>query len=169
MYDYLSLITGVNISSYQTVTRLVTGLLVYLKGIQTQCIFPEGEITMETSNTIKQTDGSNTEGESLKKFFLQEKPTDMIVILRRQGTSYASELSTKADTTYSHAVKVMNRMKEIDLVTSEKKGRKKEYRLTDKGNDLADNLVNMFDSVEGMEVKTHDTNEKWGLDAVRKS
>jgi predicted transcriptional regulator len=154
---------------YQTVTSLVTGLLVSLKGIQSQCISPEGEITMETSNTIKQREDSNTEGENLKKFFLQEKPTDMIVILRKQGTSYASELSTKADTTYSHAVKVMNRMKEIDLVTSEKKGRKKEYRLTEKGKDLADNLVNMFDSVEGMEVKTHDKNEKWGLDAVRKS
>lgn len=122
---------------------------------------------METTNTIKQRDSSKSEDDDLKKFFLQEKPTDMIVILRKQGTSYASELSTKADTTYSHAVKVMNRMKEIGLVQSEKKGRKKEYTLTEKGQQLADNLINMFDEVDGMEVTTHDKNEKWGLDAVR--
>jgi predicted transcriptional regulator len=164
MIGYLPLGLG-----YQTVTRILTCLLVSLKGIQTQCIPPEGEITMESSNTIRQRDSSTNEGENLKKFFLQEKPTDMIVILRKQGTSYASELSTKADTTYSHAVKVMNRMKEIGLVKSEKKGRKKEYKLTQKGQDLADNLINMFDAVDGMEVKTHDKNEKWGLDAVKTS
>lgn len=105
--------------------------------------------------------------QQLKRFFLQEKPTDMIVILRRQNSSYASELSTKADTTYSHAVKVMNRMKEIGLVESEKIGRKKEYRLTDKGQKLADNLINMCDEVEGMQVNSREIDKKWGLESVK--
>lgn len=121
-------------------------------------------------NSTKKTQSERTQNQDeLKKFFLQEKPTDMIVILRRQGTSYASELSTRADTTYSHAVKVMNRMKKIGLVEAEKIGRKKEYRLTSKGEKLADNLINMCDQVEGMQVSSKQKNQKWGLESVREA
>lgn len=122
---------------------------------------------MDNSLGNEKQDQNQSKEKNLKRFFLQEKPTDMIVILRRQNKSYASELSTKADTTYSHAVKVMNRMKEIGLVESEKIGRKKEYRLTEKGQKLADNLINMCQEVEGMEVKSRERNKKWGLESVK--
>lgn len=95
----------------------------------------------------------------IKEFFLQEKPSDMIVLLRKQGTSYAGELSESANTTYSHAVKVMNRMKEAGLVQCSKRGRKKEYRLTKKGACIADSLESMMEEIDGMESPEHEKEE----------
>jgi predicted transcriptional regulator len=80
----------------------------------------------------------------------------MLLQLDAEVTSYASELSTKCQTTYSHAVKVMNRMQEYGLVKSEKKGRKKIYELTDEGKDFVDRLQQVeeyFDSDIKVESK----------------
>lgn len=82
----------------------------------------------------------------------------MIVSLKLMDGSYASELSSECDTTYSHAVKVMNRFQEMRLVESEKKGRKKEYSLTERGETLADQLLTIFDNVEGMERPLENVN-----------
>lgn len=102
----------------------------------------------------------NVEDDSneLKKMFFQEKPVDMIVSIKLMNGSYASELSEKCDTTYSHSVKVMNRFQELGLVDWDKKGRKKEYRLTDRGEKLADELLTIFDDVEGMERPLENAN-----------
>lgn len=78
--------------------------------------------------------------QNIRSLLFNLKPYNALLVLRAEGTSYASEISTKTDTTYSHAVKVMNRMKDHGLVISEKKGRKKEYQLTDNGNELVDEL-----------------------------
>lgn len=107
--------------------------------------------------------------ENLKNFFLQEKPSEMIVVLYRQNSSYASELSSKVDTTYSHAVKIMNRMKAAGLVTSQRKGRKKEYMLTEKGEKLAENLDNIFNNVDGIDSEEDGTDRRWGLQKLNKS
>ena len=93
----------------------------------------------------------------IKSIFLQRKPTDMIVTLKLLDGLYASELSSKCDTTYSHAVKVMNRMHEL-LVQSKKLGRKKEYSLTEKGMKVADHFLELFDEVEGMERPLENAN-----------
>jgi len=99
-----------------------------------------------------------------KSFFLQEKPTDMIVILKKKNNSYAGELSEEANTTYSHAVKVMNRMKEAGLVQCTKKGRKKQYTLTEKGRTVAESLQSMMDDIEGMNCpEVEDEDEKLHL------
>ena len=94
---------------------------------------------------------SKDESDELKSMFFHSKPTDMIVRLELMDGSYASELSSKCDTTYSHAVKIMNRFADMGLVESSKKGRKKEYTLTEQGQIVADQLVSLFESVEGME------------------
>jgi len=82
----------------------------------------------------------------------------MIVTLKLLDGSYASELSSKCNTTYSHAVKVMNRMHELGLVQSKKLGRKKEYILTEKGMKVADHFLELFDEVEGMERPLENAN-----------
>jgi|GEM_PF-6435487 len=70
-----------------------------------------------------------------------------LIYLNKLNGSYASQLSTKANTTYSHAVKMMNRLEDLGLVTAQKKGRKKEYELTEQGQALADKLVEIDDMV----------------------
>ena len=76
--------------------------------------------------------------EDLEEFFLNTKPVRILVRLRqRTSDNYASSLATQVDATYSHTVKVLQRMRSFGLVDFQKKGRKKEVSLTSRGEDLA--------------------------------
>lgn len=76
--------------------------------------------------------------DELEEFFLNVKPVKILIALNDPNTdSYASAISKKTDCTYSHTVRIIQRLEEEDLVTSNMKGRKKELELTDKGRDLA--------------------------------
>ena len=108
---------------------------------------------------------SKSNGDSLKEFFLQEKPADIMIILNHEERSHASELCKIADTTYSHCVKVMNKMKANGLVDSEKRGRKKEYTLTERGQDIADSLLEIYNAIDGLEIPKKD--EKTDLENIR--
>ncbi|MFB6292249.1 MAG: winged helix DNA-binding protein [Candidatus Nanohaloarchaea archaeon] len=77
----------------------------------------------------------------LEEFFLNTKPVKILVKLRQQTSeNYASALSTQVNATYSHTVKVLQKMKEYGLVEFDKKGRKKEVSLTDRGAELAEDF-----------------------------
>lgn len=76
--------------------------------------------------------------ENPEKLFINSKPVRIIVKLSRKSDYYASALSTEVDATYSHTVKILQRMNEHSLVEFEKKGRKKMVKLTDKGEALAE-------------------------------
>lgn len=115
----------------------------------------------------KNTKTSQTNSNDLKDFFLQEKPSDMLIILRQAERSHASELCKIADTTYSHSVKVMNKMKRIGLVESQKRGRKKEYTLTDQGKDIADSLLSIYESIDGLEIPQKETEDDWNKRALK--
>jgi DNA-binding PadR family transcriptional regulator len=87
--------------------------------------------------------------ETPREILFNIQPYKSILFLRSEGTSYASEISSTCDTTYSHSVKIMNRLLDQGLVDAVKKGRKKEYTLTENGKELADHLreiENLFDS-----------------------
>lgn len=74
----------------------------------------------------------------LEGFFLNKKPVKILIALNDPGTeSYASAISKKTDCTYSHTVRILKKMEEAELITSNMKGRKKELELTDKGQKLA--------------------------------
>lgn len=78
-------------------------------------------------------------GEDLEEFFLNKKPVRIIVSLSHRTTdNYASAVSREVDATYSHTIKVLQKMKDFDLVQFQKKGRKKEIVLTEKGEDIAE-------------------------------
>lgn len=83
----------------------------------------------------------------LLKTLVQEVPYRGLIFLSKLNGSYASEISSKADTTYSHAVKMMNRFEDQGLVVSEKKGRKKEYELTEEGSKIAEKLIELDELV----------------------
>ncbi len=75
---------------------------------------------------------------SSESLFLNVKPVKILVSLNDPSTkSYASAISKKVDCTYSHAVRILQRMEDEGRVISEKKGRRKEIQLTEKGEKIA--------------------------------
>ena len=71
--------------------------------------------------------------------FFRRKPAMMLVSLKRNTRMrYGSILAKEIDCTYSHAVKILQTLEELDLVVFEKKGRIKIIQLTKKGKEVAD-------------------------------
>lgn len=84
-------------------------------------------------------------GQSTKELFLHLKPVKIMVRLKDPTTeNYASALASQADCTYSHAVRIIQKMEDQDLVHTEKKGRRKQIELTETGNDIAENLAEVM-------------------------
>lgn len=70
--------------------------------------------------------------------FFREKPALILIELKNYNSDpYASVLSKKIECTYSHVVRILNEMKEADLVTFREEGRLKITELTDKGEKVA--------------------------------
>jgi predicted transcriptional regulator len=80
--------------------------------------------------------------------FLEEKPAVMLVQVRKSNEPYASSLSTACDTTYSHTVKILNKMEDRGYISSDKRGRKKVYKLTVEGELLAEKLEDVIRELE---------------------
>lgn len=101
-----------------------------------------------------------------KKLFLQEKPAEMIVFLKKgDDPNYATEVSKGVDCTYSHTIKVLDQFKEMGLVKFEKKGRIKLIELTEDGEDIAHDLEGLLRKFtrkieEGGEESEEETEEK---------
>ena len=76
--------------------------------------------------------------------FFRRKPALMLVALRKLSKArYGSILAKEVDCTYSHAVKILQTLKELKLVVFEKKGRIKIIQLTKKGREVADEIENI--------------------------
>lgn len=70
--------------------------------------------------------------------FFRRKPALMLVSLKKNlRLRYGSLLAKEVDCTYSHAVKILQTLEELNLVEFEKKGRIKLIKLTKKGKDVA--------------------------------
>ena len=73
----------------------------------------------------------------------------MLIALKKVSRAkYGSQLAKEVDCTYSHAVKILQTLEDLGLVSFEKKGRIKIIKLTKKGNDVADNIENIRKLVE---------------------
>jgi DNA-binding MarR family transcriptional regulator len=71
--------------------------------------------------------------------FFRRKPAMMLLALKKVSRpKYGSVLAKEVDCTYSHAVKILQILEEIGLVSFEKDGRVKIIKLTKKGRDVAD-------------------------------
>lgn len=80
--------------------------------------------------------------------FFRRKPALMMIALRKLArVRYGSVLAKEVDCTYSHAVKILQTLEELGLVTFEKKGRIKLIKLTKKGVEVADNIANIKQTV----------------------
>lgn len=82
----------------------------------------------------------------LEEFFLNVKPVKTLIALNNPGSdSYASAISKETDCTYSHTVRILQRLEEEGLVESRMKGRRKEIELTSRGKELAVALSEALD------------------------
>ncbi len=73
--------------------------------------------------------------------FFRRKPALMLVALRKLSKArYGSILAKEVDCTYSHAVKILQTLEQLSLVSFEKKGRIKLIKLTKKGQEVAENI-----------------------------
>lgn len=73
--------------------------------------------------------------------FFRRKPALMLVALKKLSKArYGSILAKEVDCTYSHAVKILQTLESLDLVSFEKKGRIKLIKLTKKGQDVAEDI-----------------------------
>ena len=76
--------------------------------------------------------------------FFRRKPALMLVSLKKNNRMrYGSILAKEVDCTYSHAVKILQTLEELKLVSFEKKGRIKVIQLTKKGREVADAIENI--------------------------
>ena len=71
----------------------------------------------------------------------------MIALRKLSRVRYGSILAKEVDCTYSHAVKILQTLEELGLVTFEKKGRIKLIKLTKKGMEVADSISQIKDLV----------------------
>lgn len=67
----------------------------------------------------------------------------LIALKNSTKAKYGSILAKEIDCTYSHAVKILQTLEEMKLVTFEKKGRIKLIKLTKKGKEIAENIENI--------------------------
>jgi len=73
--------------------------------------------------------------------FFRRKPALMLIALKRLSKArYGSILAKEVDCTYSHAVKILQTLEKLSLVTFEKQGRIKLIKLTKKGHEVADHI-----------------------------
>jgi DNA-binding MarR family transcriptional regulator len=80
--------------------------------------------------------------------FFREKPAMMLVRLRSvKSEMYASSLAKQIDCTYSHVVKILQQMQKAGLVNFNKQGRLKLLSLTKKGQDVAEMIDNIRNSI----------------------
>ncbi len=75
---------------------------------------------------------------SLTSFFLREKPTNMLIQLKKnERKRYASVLAKEVDCTYSHTVRILQELEKRGLITFDKRGRLKVITLTKEGSEIA--------------------------------
>jgi DNA-binding MarR family transcriptional regulator len=73
--------------------------------------------------------------------FFRRKPALMLIALKKLSRArYGSILAKEVDCTYSHAVKILQTLEKLSLVTFEKQGRIKLIKLTKKGIEVADHI-----------------------------
>ncbi|MFH1307994.1 MAG: hypothetical protein ABIH72_04035 [archaeon] len=73
--------------------------------------------------------------------FFRRKPALMLIALKKLSKArYGSILAKEVDCTYSHAVKILQTLEKLNLVTFEKQGRIKLIKLTKKGTEIANNI-----------------------------
>ncbi len=83
----------------------------------------------------------------LVEIFLHDKPARLLVsVLNGKGKKYASIIAKEIDCTYSHCVRLLQKLEKKGLLKFMKNGRIKVVELTDYGKRIAIALQNLFEA-----------------------
>lgn len=94
---------------------------------------------------------------AIMELLLNEKPAKILTTLREPNKdNYGQAIAYKINSTYSHTLKLLKRLEEHDVVTSDTDGRKKIYELTDDGKELAEAAEELLAKTQGREPIQHD-------------
>jgi len=85
------------------------------------------------------------ENEDLLSFFLQDKPARILLETSKNERTYPADISKSLAATYSHIVRVIQKLEAQGLIKSEKQGRTKYITLTPAGASVAHHI-------EGLEM-----------------
>jgi DNA-binding MarR family transcriptional regulator len=91
--------------------------------------------------------------EDILAFFLQDKPARILLELTKNERTYPADISKALAATYSHIVRVIQKLEEYGLIESEKEGRTKYIKLTETGQQVAHHL-------EGLEMALKNISEE---------
>lgn len=82
-------------------------------------------------------------------FLLNRVPVKILFSLKdRRTDNYLLAISRDTDTTYSHTIKTMDRMEKKGIVKYDSKGRKKIAELTGKGEEIAEQCINLVNTLK---------------------
>ena len=94
------------------------------------------------------------ESNDVMNLLLHEKPLRIMIGLRySRGKTYPSMLAKFADCTYPHAVRVLDILEKNGLIAYEKKGRIKYVVLTEKGEEIAFLLEELYRKLKKLKRK----------------
>lgn len=89
---------------------------------------------------------------SAEEIFFLVKPVKILLSLKKGNKrKYASILAREADCTYSHTVSVLDKFEELGLVKFHKEGRKKFIELTEKGEEISEELGQVWDDLSQLD------------------
>lgn len=85
----------------------------------------------------------------LEDMFLHSIPASVLLQINHpEKEHYASGIARDVDCTYSHVVKVIQRLEDHGLVKTNKEGRKNVVTLTDKGEDVVKPLSDLMHALK---------------------
>ena len=91
--------------------------------------------------------------DKVETLFLQEKPVKIVLAAKRADKPvYVAKLSKETDSTYAHTFRVISKLEEMGLVVSKDEGRVKLVKLTEMGEAVAGELLNLLDLSELTEI-----------------
>ncbi|MBI4362376.1 MAG: winged helix DNA-binding protein [Euryarchaeota archaeon] len=76
----------------------------------------------------------------IERFLLQERPSQILLAVKRLGNPYISTISKDVDCTYAHTSRVIKKMRKLGLVSLKAQGRVKYVELTSLGSGVAQAL-----------------------------
>lgn len=85
---------------------------------------------------------------SLKRLFLQEKPTRALLAVGEMDHAYAAIVAKQIDSTFPHTSAILSQLEERGLIKSRPEGRVRYLELTDDGKKVAFALKNLIELLQ---------------------
>jgi len=92
--------------------------------------------------------------DDILSFFLQDKPARILLEMGKSDRTYPADISKALAATYSHIVRVIQKLEEFGLVESEKEGRTKYIKLTELGQQVAHHLQGLEMALKNVHEST---------------